>query len=934
MTDPQGPRTPADAVRMAWSRHDRDTAPPPAGNAEMDPEMADGRGDAGGPGEQERTYPPLASILAGSEGASRSEVIDAITADAEERWSRGIRAGIEHYRKILNEPWADDPEVIRGLLMSEVSARAAEGMENVGHELKARLPELCEEIEAVLELAGIMHSARVDADGDNLYAGQTLGAYRLEEWLGAGSFGEVWLAWDTSLERYVALKLLRSPPRDDDQEVMRRVLAEAQAAAALDHENIVKVHAAGRFEGTSRCYIDGQLVGDPDPTPENRRRVKVGRTLSALVTDETGTSHPMEPRRAAAIMAAIARGVAAAHARGIVHRDVKPSNILVTDAGRPMITDFGLSVAMPMSPVPGHGPTPTVTITTRQGRITGTPAFMSPEQADGKPALPASDVYSLGATLRFLLTGRLPMEASGRHSPDDRWDVVEQLRRRELRPLGDSRTGLPRDLCAICDRAMAWLPGDRYVSSEQMAADLEDWLGHRGVRARPPGIVRAGALWIRRHAAVAAVSGLALVAGAVGLWRYVVNIDRERIRAVEAERQTAAHLAEAQRERSITESVNAFLQGVLSAADPNLLGHEVTMLQAVRFSAGEVEARFRRQPQVEGKVRATLGSTYRMLGLYTEARSELERALAIQQAQFGPTHRDTLWTRLALLALEGEQSDVARTLPGFRRLATDTTEALGSSDSLTLAVRLSLGMALASGHLFGESAAVLDGVINEVAAGAAIDRENLFKARIALAQNRFYLGDAARAIEELEACVRELGEALGHDNIARLNAMTILSSMHLGSKRPAEARRWAVAAYEGLGRILPPGHDLILTAARELAILDLTEGNPRGAVDLLEPEIERVMSRHGHNPMQVARAHEILGNAYSRLDRWLEAESALLLARAGFVGLLGGEENSLVRRISASLAVVYENLGRDDLRDQYLRKAGSPGPAEPGQPPR
>nr|HRJ50626.1 tetratricopeptide repeat protein [Phycisphaerales bacterium] len=422
-------------------------------------------------------------------------------------------------------------------------------------------------------------------------------------------------------------------------------------------------------------------------------------------------------------------------------------------------------------------------------------------------------------------------------------------------------------------------------------------------------------------------------AGTAGVWRYIVAIDRERIRAVTAERQTAAHLAEVQRERSITQSVNAFLQGVLSAADPNLLGHDVKMLDAVRFSAGEIRARFRKQPQVEGKVRATLGSTYRMLGLFPDARSELERALAIQERELGPAHRDTLWTRLALLALAGDEGGSGKLLPQYRRLADDAADALGSGDSLTLAARMTLGLALANDHLFGEAAAVLDGVVSEASAGSEIDPENLHKARIALAQNRFYLGESARAIEELEACIRDLGQTLGEDNIARLNAMTILSAMYFGTRRPEEARRWGVAAYEGMKRTLPPGHDLLFTAAREIAILDLSEGNPLGAIDILEQEIETFLNRPGHNPVQLPRSWEVLGNAYARADRLEEAATALLRARAGFAEMLGGEENSIVRRISASLARVYERLGRDDLRDEHRRKAGQADPAT-GQEPR
>ncbi len=912
MTSFPGGGTPADRIRLLWER------------------------SAGG------APPDLAALLASVNDATPADQIEAVVADAHERFSRNLPASIEHYRASI-PALAAAPELVRALLMAECSHRRDRTPEELRRELLTRLPELADEIEGVIELVSLMREAATTAHEDDLDAGSVLGTYRLVEWLGAGSFGEVWCAWDTRLERYIALKLLRLPAATEDG--LNRVLAEAQAAAALDHENIVKVHAAGRL-GSGQCFIDCQLVGDPDPVPQDRKRVKIGTTLSASLASGDGKARPMEPRAAARTMESVCRGVAAAHARGIVHRDIKPSNIMVTPSGRPLVTDFGLSIAAPRhaanvaepGDLSGNNPpiTATVSLPSRGGSITGTPAFMSPEQAEGKPALPASDVYALGATLRFLLTGELPFQPSGKYHADARWDVVEQVRRRELRPLMEltSQAGrnIPRDLAAICDKAMRHAAGERYVSAQQMAEDLTSWLGYRPVAARPAGAGRTLALWSRRHAAPTAVAGIALILGSAGVWRYIVSIGRERDRAVAAEEATKRQLLETQQARAVSESVNSFLQGVLQAADPGILGRDVKMIDAVRFSASEISVRFKDQPRIEAQVRDTLGSTYRMLGEVTEGARELETALGIQRRELGESHRDTLWTRHALL-LTRTLSNSAEIVPELRTLIDDMTRSLGADDSLTLAARMSLGIIISSQHLFAEAAVHFQAVLDAAARGSDVDIENVIKAKIELARNNFYLMRAQDSIRLMHECIADLTRLFGAEHITTLNASTILANMLMQSNGLPEAERLTQAALEGYTRRLPPGFDLTFGAARDLAEIRLLLGRPEEAAALLEPAFAPFLARPDHDPVQLPRAYEILGRSYAAAGHYAQAERALLSAREGFITLVGGEKNAVVQRVSAFLAEVYAKLGDPAKAAEYRQKAGL-APIDPAPAPR
>jgi serine/threonine protein kinase/tetratricopeptide (TPR) repeat protein len=872
----------------------------------------------------------LAAFLAELTEPERADAAEVIVADAQERWDRGLIATLEHYRRVVPE-LAGDEEIVRAILMLEASQRRAEVGEAVSLDLKRRFPELAEEIEGITELVSLMNVAGLEAQSDieeERKPGDVLGTYRLVEWLGAGSFGEVWNAWDTTLERYVALKVLNLPAASDDG--LDRVLSEAQAAAALDHENIVKVHAAGKLAGGT-CFIDCQLVGDPDPVPEDRKRVRVGKTLAAVLNGDKKSPEPMNPRWAAKLMRAVCRGVSAAHARGIVHRDIKPSNILVTESGRPMVTDFGLSIAAPMGIDAGDGPaTTTVSMRTRGGRITGTPAFMSPEQAEGKPAQPASDVYALGATLRFLLTGKLPLDASGKYHADARWDVVEQIRRRELEPLMSTSPDLPRELAAICDKAMSFLPQDRYPSAQHMADDLAAWIGHLPVSAIGAGPGRRTVLWVKRNPAVATVLGVSLLVGVAGSWRYVVSINRALTRAISAEEATRTQLTETERARAESESVNSFLQNVLAAADPNLLGPNVTVLDAVEFSAEEISTRFRSQPRIEAKVRATMGMTYRMLGRISEAKAQLEDALAIQERELGGDHRDTLWTRHALLMAKFAEGQFAGGTQEIRTLLADMTRALGADDSLTLACRLTLGMHLTQEHLFGEAEVHLRSLLEAKARGAEPDIANVMKAKVELARNMFFLGKQDESLRLLKESIDEQGLVFGNDHVLRLNTL-VLYAVHLaGVQKHAEAEPLLREAYDGFARKLSAGHPQVLMAARDLASVMGILKKPADALAFFEPIFKAYLAQPEAELIQVPRSHEILGMLYFENGRYEDAERSLLEARAGFVDFTGGENNAVVRRIDQRLSQVYGAMGDAQREEAFRGRTGdAPQPEKP-----
>src|SRR5256886_2611740 len=307
------------------------------------------------------------------------------------------------------------------------------------------------------------------------------GDYELLEQIGRGGQGVVFRARQKSLNRIVALKVIGLGQWATEAH-LKRFRLEAEAAARLEHPGIVPIHEVGERDGS--CYFSMKFIegGQLDDVPRRQ---------------------PMPIRRAVELIVKVARTVHYAHEHGILHRDIKPGNILLDAKGEPHLTDFGLARLVESE-----------STVTRTLEVLGTPSYMAPEQAVGNNAAIGSvtDVYGLGAVLYQLLTGQPPF-AGG-----TTYETIKLLLDTEPRPPRLLNPKVDRDLSTICLKCLEKDPQRRYSSALALAEDLERWLRHEPIQARRTGVGGRGKKWLQRNPTVAAVVTLSLaLIAAVGV---------------------------------------------------------------------------------------------------------------------------------------------------------------------------------------------------------------------------------------------------------------------------------------------------------------------------------------------------------------------------------------------------------------------------------
>lgn len=716
-----------------------------------------------------------------------------------------------------------------------------------------------------------------------------IGRYRIVRLLGEGGMGAVYEAEQEQPRRRVALKIIK--PGLAGPELLRRFELEAEALGRLHHPGIAQIYEAGTAD--NGC----------GPQPYFAMEFVAGEPLAAYAE-----SHQLDWRQRLEIVAKLCESVHHAHQRGIIHRDLKPANILVEESGQPKILDFGVARV-----------TDSDAYATRQtdaGRLVGTLAYMSPEQvlADALELDIRSDVYALGVILFELLARRLPYEL-----PRQLHEAARMIREEGPARLGSIDRIYRGDIETIAARALEKDKTRRYSSAADLGADIRHYLDNEPIVARRPTATYHLWKFARRNRVL--VSGTAavfvvLIAGIVSSTWEATRARRaeqtaiserdqaatarqaatqERDRALNAERVAVteterAALAEAQsvqeRNRAISEknradteaatakAINEFLKNDLLAQasarvqsrpdtkpDPDL-----KVRTALDRAAASIAGKFDKQPLVEASIRHTIGKTYKDLGLYPEAESQIQRALDLQQRALGAEHRETLETMDELAEVYGEHGQRAQAVQLFRQIMETRRHVLGMEHPDTLESMVNLAQLLADDGKYAEA-------------------ESLFTKAL------------------------EIQRRLGEEGQGTLATMNDLGYLYKKLGKYAEAEPLYIQSLELKRRVLGPEHPDTLIGMSNLAVLYEVEGKYAQSESLLLEALEIKRRVLGDEHPSTLTTMNALGGLYRLEGKYSQAE--LLLRQVVDVRrrLLGEQHPNTLNSMN-SLASVYLNEGK------------------------
>ncbi len=500
--------------------------------------------------------------------------------------------------------------------------------------------------------------------------GTLIGPYKLLQQIGEGGFGVVFMAeQEKPVRRMVALKIIK--PGMDTAQVIARFESERQALAIMDHPNIARVLDAGATESGRPYFVMELVKGVP-------------------ITEFCDQNH-LPPEARLKLFIDVCHAIQHAHHKGVIHRDVKPSNVMVTlHDGVPVVKviDFGVAKATVQKLTEK-------TLFTAYGQMIGTPAYMSPEQAEmsGLDIDTRSDIYSLGVLLYELLTGTTPLES--KRLREAGYAEMQRLIREEEPPrpstrlssLGDSATVFAGNRGTDVKRLVQFLRSDidwivmkaldkdrnrRYATPGNFAEDIERYLRHDAILARPPSTAYKLKKFARRNRAAvltaAAVAAALLLGIAVATWQAVVATrakqealdalhDKEAARAAEAEQRRLAQANEqrARKQDAETQAVLNFVEEkIFAAARPEGqaggLGREVLLRKAIEAALPFVDKAFTNQPLIEARLRMTLGNSFLFLGETKIAAEQFQKAHDLAAKHLGPYHPNTLGAMNNLIA--------------------------------------------------------------------------------------------------------------------------------------------------------------------------------------------------------------------------------------------------------------------------------------------
>ncbi|MFI4860746.1 MAG: tetratricopeptide repeat protein [Phycisphaerales bacterium JB063] len=825
----------------------------------------------------------------------------------------------------------------------------------------------------------------VGNDGPDPYAlvNKDIGGYTVERLIAEGGMGAVYAAKQFRPERTVALKVLR--PGSVADSTRMRFGREVTALGRLKHPNIAQIYDAGVYrpvEGSKLPYLVMEYVDGTSLTDYARHHAE-------HLDDKLG------------LMIKVADAVHAAHQQAIIHRDLKPANILVDREGEPKVLDFGIARLADENSVD-------FTSHTATGAILGTLAYMSPEQVTGNASAAdaRADVYAMGVMLYEIVMGKPPV------------DVKHQPLPVALQRIAEERTihlgvGFDSDLQTIIATAMEHDPARRYGSASEFAADLRRYLSNDPIAARPPTTRYLLTKFAQRHRGplAAAIAFVLLLIGAtvlasVGFLRAESqrkdavaardeaqrqrqiaddatddavtqrNLARDReLEAESARAETAIERDRALEEQQRAQAINQFMQNMLGAADPEILGKSVTLLDTIDYYIDRVDTTFAGQPVTRAEIYSTLGWVYFSLGEYNKALPILESSIALYEKTIGPNDQRTLVAVGHLASVYDERGDFDDLEILLDERLQPAIETLGKSNDNVLHMQMMRASLLNHQGRFAEADALFEqtldsardalGPTNELTltfmnnyGGFLIEQGDYARAQPLLsAVVKYRMSDPAASIQDLAVSMSNLAatyesqgrydeaheiyadatqaliEALGESHTTTISLMmahvTALQSLGRSEEATNLSRRVVELRREHFG----PDHIDTLLAMNNHAVQLNYAKHYDEAVRVAQQAYEGLLAQLGSAHPNVWQAEQNYAVSLSNVDRNAEAEPLLELGLERLQVSLGRshpqtlvQANNLAMclheldRNDEALAMLEEciELGADTLPDPYF----------------
>jgi serine/threonine-protein kinase len=837
----------------------------------------------------------------------------------------------EERAAFLDAACADDPA-----LRAEIESLLAADVEAENDAFLAAPPT---ELDAALEAAAAPRPA-------DAMEGTDVGPYRVLRALGQGGMGDVYLAVrEEPFRRYVALKVIRHGTNSHD--VSARFAIERQILASLDHSGIARL-------------IDGGVT--PAGLPYFAMEYVEGQSITAYCDERRLTI----PERLC-LFADVCHAVHYAHQNLVLHRDLKPTNILVTARDEVKLLDFG--IAKLLNPQLSHLPVP---ITRAETRML-TPEYASPEQIRGEPLTTTSDVYSLGVLLYELLTGYRPHRLDGRSTHEiirivsdeppvhpstavTRAEPDPATRRTAPDEVATARNltaerlqrRLRGDLDAIALKALRKEPNQRYSSAELLAQDVERHLAQQPVSARRGSRRYRLASFLRRHrveAAAAAAVFVALVGGlGVALWQ-----------AGEAQRERDMARIEAQ----TAEEVTAFVLGLFERADPTAApGDTVTVREVLDAGADRVESTLAGQPAVQSELLHVIAHAFENLGRYDRAVGLMERAHALRTVASEPDDEEALHQLFDLAQLRVAQGDYHRAETDFRAYVEAARARYGARDVRVLKGTYRIwgtlhqqGRAASADSLFAALVAMEQALpddddddraytVGEIGyvflAKRRYDESERYLRRALAMEQRLHAGphphvadvhkSLASALNQQERSLEALPHATeavrlhallfpeGHDQAA--SGLYQLALTYRGLEEYEDTERTLLDAVAMLRRLHGTRHRSLTLYLDTLAGLYERQGRYTDAEPVLHEVVAITAERSGAEAPATLGARAYLGNNLRLQRRFTEAEAELLDCHEHLLAQVGADHR-IARRVAQHLADLYDAWGRPAAAARY-----------------